>query len=125
ITQPVNESYTTDFNSGLWLVQNKVVVGSFSVNLPLPQLISDFKLMGMNSAVTGGLVDVLRDIALLTTDTFSDSSGIFQISGFDQLITVGIIGITAIISLIGLIKFGILARLRDLFLGASLGLFYK
>ncbi|MHA2108578.1 MAG: HTH domain-containing protein, partial [Candidatus Hodarchaeales archaeon] len=30
----------------------------------------------------------------------------------------------AIISLIGLIKFGILARLRDLFLGASLGLFF-
>ncbi|MHA2155691.1 MAG: HTH domain-containing protein [Candidatus Hodarchaeales archaeon] len=124
ITQPVNESYPTDFNSGLWLVQNKVVVGSFSVNLPLPQLLSDFKLMGMNSPVADGLVDVLGDIALLTTDAFSDSSGIFQISGFDQLVTVGIIGITAIISLIGLIKFGILARLRDLFLGASLGLFF-
>jgi len=124
INQPENESYLSDFTSGIWLVQNKIIVGSFSVNLQSPPPPLRFKLMGMNSPAADNFIDVLGDIALLTTDSFSDSSGIFQFTGFDQLITFGFIGITVIIGIIGLIKFGILARLRDFLMGAGLGIFF-
>jgi predicted transcriptional regulator len=124
INQPENEYYLTKLESGIWLVKNKVIVGSFAISFPIIQPIGDFKMMGMNSPVADGLVDVLGDIALLTTNSFSDSSGLFQFTGFDQLVTVGFITITAVISILGLAKFGILTRLRDFLVGAGLGIFF-
>ncbi len=124
ISQPENEAYLSKFNSGLWLVQNKVIVGSFSVNLSPPQTRNKYELLSVRSTLASGLIDVLGEIALLTTDSFSDSSGMFQFTGFEQITTVVIISIVAIITFIGFMKVGIITKAREIIVGVFMGTFF-
>ncbi len=124
IDHPENEPYLSKLKSGLWLVRNKVIVGSFSPSVALAQDTNDFRLMGINYPVADDLIDVLGDIALLTTETLSNPSGMVQFTGIEQLATVGIISIGLVLSFIGLVKFGILSRIRELITGATIGIFF-
>ncbi len=124
ITHPENNSYLSKFQSGLWLVQNKVIVGSFSVSTSQDNTGIAYKLMNLNSPSANGLIDVLGKVALLTTESISDSSGLFQFTGFEQLATIAIASIAVVITLIGLIKLGVLAKIRDMLIGATVGIIF-
>ena len=124
ISPPENESYMSKFSSGMWLVQSKVIVGTFSVSVTSPHTEIGFKLLGLNSPSAVDIIDVLGDIAFLTTEPVSNSPGAFQFTGFDQLASVGLVSIGVIFSLIGLVKFGIFSRIRELVMGAILGVFF-
>jgi predicted transcriptional regulator len=124
VARPENESYLSKFTSGLWLVQNRVIVGSFSVSVEASQTESGFKLLSLNSPDADDIVDVLGDIASLTTENFSNSPGAFQFAGFEQLASIGIVSIAVIFSFIGLVKFGIFTRFRELITGGIIGIFF-
>jgi predicted transcriptional regulator len=124
ISPPENEAYLSKFNSGFWSVQNKVIVGSFSVTLSSPPATTKYKLLSGSNSLETGLVDVLGEIALLTTDSFSDSSGMFQFTGFEQLTTIALITIAAIVTLFGFMKVGIISKVREIIVGVFVGTFF-
>ena len=123
ITQPVNIPYISDFNSGIWMVQKRVIVGSFSLILPEIQEVTSFKLSGVNSISEIELSDILGDIALLTMDTVPNPVGTFQIPELGLIISTGVLVTTAILSFIGMLKFGVISKLRESFVSLFIGSF--
>ena len=123
ITHPVNIPYISEFESGLWMVQKRVIVGSFSLILPEIRETASFKLSGVNDLSDIGISDILGDIALLTTETVPNPVGTFQIPELGQIISTGVIITTAILAFIGLLKFGIISKLRESFVSLIIGSF--
>jgi len=123
ITHPTNIPYISEFDSGLWMVQKRVIVGSFSVILPEVPEASSFSLSGVNSNSDIGISDILGDIAFLTTETVTNPIGTFQIPELGQIISAGVLVTTAILAFIGLIKFGVISKLRDSFVSLIIGSF--
>jgi predicted transcriptional regulator len=123
INKPENEPYLSDLDSGLWLVKNRVIVGSFSVVLSMSSFKTNFKLMNIHSPEDMSFSALLGNIAFLTTTSSPNNSGNFLISDIDQIAAAGIISFATIISFIGFIKLGIFSKLREIITGIIIGSF--
>ena len=123
IQKPENEPFLTDLDSGLWLVKNRVIVGSFSVLSSSNLLKMSFKLMNIHSLKDISFIELLGNIAFLTTSSSPNNSGNFLISDIDQIAAAGLISLTAIVSFVGFIKVGVFSKLREVITGIIIGSF--
>ncbi|MHA1206991.1 MAG: hypothetical protein ACTSSO_05430, partial [Candidatus Hodarchaeales archaeon] len=103
--------------------QKRVIVGSFSLILPEIHETASFKLSGVISLSDIGISDILGDIALLTMDSVPNPVGAFQIPELGQIVSTGVIVTIAIMAFIGLLKFGIISKLREFLVSLFVGSF--
>ncbi|MHA2174514.1 MAG: hypothetical protein ACXAB2_06460 [Candidatus Hodarchaeales archaeon] len=121
IPQPEELPYLNDFTSGLWLAHDKVIVGSFTIDFENTLQDMLFSLLEIQEPTNTDLIAILGEIAVLTTEFISSPGGIFEFSGVEQLATVALVSLASIISIIGLMKFGILSRLREIITSLLIG----
>ncbi|MHA2317432.1 MAG: hypothetical protein ACXAC6_06745 [Candidatus Hodarchaeales archaeon] len=123
ISHNENIPFLNDFDSGIWMVQKRVIVGSFSlISSEVPDFTS-FKFSGVNSISDKSMSDILGDIARLTMEPLPNPMGNFQIPDLNQIVSTGVLVTTAILSFIGLLKFGVISKLREFIVSIFIGSF--
>jgi hypothetical protein len=96
ISNKENIPFLNNFDSGIWMVQKRVIVGSFSlISSEVPELTS-FKFSGVNSISDKSMSDILGDIARITMEPLPNPVGNFQIPELNQIVSTGVLVITAI-----------------------------
>ena len=123
VSHPEELNYLSEFTSGLWLAHDRVIVGSFTIQLDSIQENMDFSFLKIQEPSNADLVTVLGAIAFLTTDYNSNQGGIFEFTGIEQIATVAILSVASIISIIGMIKFGLFTKLREIITGLLISAF--
>lgn len=121
---PQEDTWLSGLKSGIWMRGTRFIVGSISISLDEVNPSSRFHLQGMKSPQAEDFIELLGELALLTSGSVS-SGGIFslQFGEMEQIMSLGILLITIITSLIILLKIGLFSRIRDAILPLTASLF--
>ncbi|UCG89968.1 MAG: hypothetical protein JSU57_05765 [Candidatus Heimdallarchaeota archaeon] len=125
ITAPEVEPILGDLKSGIWRVDNRVIVVSFAIEMNSEEKRSEFRLLGVGIESPKNVVDLLGQLAQLTIGNLpSDNNNIYpQLGGVDQIAAIGLVVIAAVLSVIVLIKVGVVSKIREIVVGAFMSLF--
>jgi predicted transcriptional regulator len=123
VLTPSSEPVLENLTSGIWMEDNRVIVGSFSINIETESSESDLKLHGTNLSPPEDIIDVLGQMAQLTIGDLPSGVGLLQFEGFEQIMVAGIIIIASILSLFVLIKVGLFSKIREFLIGVFMGIF--
>ncbi|MFX0049804.1 MAG: hypothetical protein ACFE8U_00800 [Candidatus Hermodarchaeota archaeon] len=118
-TEPVLENLT----SGIWKEDNRVIVGSFSLNIETRSSESGFRLLSESLKPPNNIIDVLGQIVQLTIGDHPSNIGLLQFEGFEQIAVMGFVVIASLLSFFVLMKVGFISKIRDILIGAFMGLF--
>ncbi len=121
---PQEDTWLSGLKSGIWMKGTRIIVGSISISLDENIPSSRFHLQGMKSPQATEFIELLGQLALLTSGSVS-SGGIFslQFDEIEQIMSIGILLITIVTSFIILLKIGILSRIRDAILPITASMF--
>ncbi len=124
ITAPKAEPILADLKSGIWRVDNRVIVGSFSIEMNSEVEESEFSLLGVRLDSPENMIELLERLAQLTIGNLpSDNDNIYpQLGGIDQIAAFGIVVIAAALSVIVLIKVGVFSKIREIVVGVFMSL---
>ncbi|MFX0182983.1 MAG: hypothetical protein ACFE95_07885, partial [Candidatus Hodarchaeota archaeon] len=123
VLTPSSEPVLENLTSGIWMEDDRVIVGSFSINFETKSSVSNFKLHGMKLSPPEDIIDVLGQIAQLTIGDLPSGIGLLQFEGFEQIMAVGIITFASILSIFVLIRVGFFSKIRELLFGIFTGVF--
>ncbi len=124
ITAPKAEPILADLKSGIWRVDNHVIVGSFSIEMNSEVEESEFSLLGVRLDSPENMIELLGQLAQLTIGNLpSKNDNVYpQLGGIDQIAAIGIVVITAVFSVIVLIKVGVFSKIREIVVGVFMSL---
>ena len=124
IVAPQEEELLGNLNSGIWLVDSRVIVSSFAIEVDSNLGESEFILQGVNLDPPEDVISLLAQLAQLTLEDLpATNNASLQFGDVDQLVAMGLIAISSIIAVIAMIKMGVIARIRDIIVGIFTGLF--
>jgi predicted transcriptional regulator len=114
IELPNEDNWLSGLKSGIWLKGNRFIVGSISISLDEMNPSSAFQLQGTKSPQAEDFIDLLGELALITSGSLSSGNNFsLQFGEIEQIMSIGILLITIVTSFIILLKIGILSRIRD------------
>ncbi|MHA2246514.1 MAG: helix-turn-helix domain-containing protein [Candidatus Hodarchaeales archaeon] len=124
IAVPEVETILGDLKSGIWLADNRVIVGSFSIEVNSKAEESELKLHGIGLTPPEDIIDLLGQLAQLTIGTLpSDGDNNYlQFGGVDQLAAMGFIAIAGFLSVFVLMKLGVISKIREIIVGVFMSL---
>ncbi|MFX1285176.1 MAG: helix-turn-helix domain-containing protein [Promethearchaeota archaeon] len=124
VTTPKVDPILEDLKSGIWKVDNRVIVCSFSIEMNLEVEESKFRLLGVGLEAPENVIELLGQLAQLTIGTLpSGQEGIYpQLGGVDEIAAIGIAVIATILSVIILIKIGVFSKVREIVVGVFMSL---
>ncbi len=125
INPPNSESILGSLQSGVWMRNKRTIVGSFSINFESTAKKLDYAIQQLTSTNSEGLIDALRQIALLTTSDLGSNNGYLQFGDLKQVISIGVISLSIIFSFLVLLRVGFFSKAREILMGmfTSLSLF--
>ncbi|MFW9906903.1 MAG: hypothetical protein ACFFFH_21540 [Candidatus Thorarchaeota archaeon] len=124
VKKPENELLLSNLTSGIWITDRRVIVGTLSIELSLDVTKSPFIFQEMNQNPSEEVLDLLGQILQLTVRSLPSDNGLqIQFGDVNQVIAICFVVFAGIISLIVLIKVGVISRIRDIVVGFSLSLF--
>jgi predicted transcriptional regulator len=119
---PEKELCLSGLKSGIWLVDNRVVVGSFSIGSEIGISYSRYNFHQASSASSQDIVDLLGEVVQLTLGTLSLGDGpSLQLGGVGEIASIGIIIIASLSSIFVLLKTGLLTRIREILASFTAG----
>jgi predicted transcriptional regulator len=124
ITVPESEPILVGLTSGIWLKDNRVVVGSFSLTLDGQNLDSRFKLHDTNINTPENILDLLSQVAELSLGTLEDNGGLIQLGGIEELVMVGLVGVSITLAFLASIKIGVISKIREVFMSIFMGVIF-
>ncbi len=125
IKKPDKEPLLNDLTSGIWFVDSRIIVGSFSINIPLKAAESQLNFHEIGQTKAEDMIDLLGQLVQLTIGNFHSDNGLIQIQFGDinQIATMGLVVITIVLSFFVLIKLGVVSKIREITVGFFMGLF--
>ncbi|UCE12358.1 MAG: HTH domain-containing protein [Candidatus Heimdallarchaeota archaeon] len=123
IEPPKNHPVLNDLKSGIWAVDDSVIVCSFSVRIDSSEESSRFVLQGINLPTLGDMVGLLTQLAQLTiTNLPLGGASNLQLTSMDQFVAMGFFAIASLISIFTLMKIGAFSKIREILMGVFTGL---
>lgn len=123
ITPPKNQLVLTNLQSGIWAIDDNVLVGSFSVRVDSTGEGSGFELHGSDLPPPEDLVGLLSQLAQLTiTNLPVGGASNLQLGGIDQFAAVSFFAIACLISVFALMKIGVFSKIREILMGIFTGI---
>ncbi|UCG03521.1 MAG: HTH domain-containing protein, partial [Candidatus Heimdallarchaeota archaeon] len=124
VKKPEMEPFLNDLTSGIWFVDSRVIVGSFSIEIPIEIPDSQFNLHEIDQATSTEMIDILGQLVQLTIRSLPSDNGIqIQFGDVNQLTTMGLVVIASVLSILVLIKVGVISKIREIVVGGLLSLF--
>ncbi|MFX0122867.1 MAG: hypothetical protein ACFFAE_04460 [Candidatus Hodarchaeota archaeon] len=125
VDKPEAEPILSDLTSGIWFVDSRTIVGSFSVNMPLNNAQFQFKLHEIDQVLPEDVIYLLGQLAQLTIGSLpSDNNLQIQFGDVYQLATMGLVVIAGILSIFLFIKLGVVSKIREIIVGVFLSSFF-
>ncbi|MFX0209257.1 MAG: helix-turn-helix domain-containing protein [Candidatus Hodarchaeota archaeon] len=123
VITPSSEPVLKNLTSGIWMEDDRVIIGSFSLDIETESSESGFRLQSESLSPPEDIIDVLGQIVQLTLGCLPSNTGLIQFGGFEQILIVGFIVIASLFSFFVLIKVGIISKIRDYLIGVLMGFF--
>ncbi|MFX0084818.1 MAG: hypothetical protein ACFFAU_04020 [Candidatus Hodarchaeota archaeon] len=122
LTPPENYIGLSGLKSGIWLADNRVLVGSFSIGSETGTSNSRYSFYKDSSSSSQTIVELLGELVQLTLGTLplGDNPSL-QFGGVGEIATIGIIILASISSALVLLKIGFLSRIRDILSSFTIG----
>ncbi len=122
LTPPENEVGLSGLKSGIWLVDNRILVGSFSVGSEAVTSNTRYSFYKASSSSSQSIVDLLGELVQLTLGKLplGDTPSL-QFGGVGEIASIGIIILASISSALVLIKTGFLSRIREILTSFTIG----
>ncbi|MFX0173028.1 MAG: hypothetical protein ACFE9L_14040 [Candidatus Hodarchaeota archaeon] len=123
VITPSSEPFLKNLTSGIWMEDDRVIIGSFSLDIETESSDSDFRLQSESLSPPEDIFDVLGQIVQLTLGALPSNTGLIQFGGFEQILVMGFVVIACFLSFFVLMKVGFISKIRDLLIGVFTGLF--
>jgi predicted transcriptional regulator len=124
INPPSSETILGSLKSGFWIKDKRTIVGSFSINIESSSRKLGYRFHQIESTHSEGIIDALRQIALLTISDLPSDNGYLLFEGFDQLISIGVISFSIILTVLALLKVGFFSKIREVIMGVFTGVMF-
>jgi predicted transcriptional regulator len=123
VTPPEVEPVLGDLRSGIWLLDKRVIVCSFSVKPTVELEGASFSLHGTESTTSDDMTDLLAQFAQMTLGDLSSGSAInLSLASLDQLATFGLVILAGLVTIFIMIKLGIASRIREILVGVFMSM---
>jgi predicted transcriptional regulator len=118
IPTPENEPILGTLTSGIWMIDTRLIVGSFSIITDTKTPESMFQLYGVELNAPTNVIDLLGQLAKLSLGDIPSNNGTdLQFGGIDQIASIGIIAIGSVLLIFSLVKIGVFSKLREIIVG--------
>ncbi|MFX1516478.1 MAG: hypothetical protein ACFFC6_09215 [Promethearchaeota archaeon] len=124
IEKPENEPLLNDLTSGIWIADNRVIVGTLSIELSLAVTESPFNLQEINQITSEDILELLGQLLQFTIRSLPSDNGLqIQFGDVNQVVAIGFVLFASLLSLLVLIKAGVVSKIREIVVGVFLSLF--
>lgn len=123
VTPPEVEPILGDLKSGIWLMDKRVIVCSFSVKTDVELEKSGFMLHGMELTSSDDVTELLGQFAQMTLGDLSSGSDVnLQFASIDQLAAIGFVALAGLLTVFIILKLGIISRIREIVVGVFMSM---
>ena len=109
----------SNLTSGIWTSDSRVTITSFSTNHELESA-------GYGASISAiSIIELLAQVAKITIGSLpNDNNALLQAVGINEIIAVGILSISGILTLILAFNYGLFTKLKDFFVGILMSGFF-
>ena len=124
VKKPKNEPLLKNLTSGIWIADSRVIVGTLSIELSLDIAESPFNFHELNQIKSENILDLLGQLLQFTISSLPSDNGLqIQFGDVNQVVAISFVVFAGILSILVLIKVGVVSRIRDLVVGVFLSMF--
>jgi predicted transcriptional regulator len=124
VKKPEKQPLLNDLTSGIWFIDSRVIVGSFSIEMPLDIAESQFNFHEIDQDTSEDVIELLGQLVQLTLGNLpSDNDIQIPFGDVNQIATMGLVVIASILSILVLTKIGVISKIREIVVGVFLSMF--